>query len=193
MQLLAVIASMIAQAVRLRQSAHEERQRLMEENSRLLSALQERFRPSNIIGNSNAMQEVYSLIGQVCRSDTTVLIRGESGTGKELVAHAIHYNSPRADKPFIKVHCAALPSRSWRASCSATSAAPLRGPSPPARPLRAGQRRLDLSRRDRRAEPGDAGQAAARPPGAGDRAGRGTQVIKVNVRLITATNRNLEE
>jgi Nif-specific regulatory protein len=55
------------------------------------------------------MQEVYQLIAQVSRSETTVLLRGESGTGKELVAHAIHYASPRAAKPIIKVNCAALP------------------------------------------------------------------------------------
>jgi Nif-specific regulatory protein len=55
------------------------------------------------------MQDVYDQIAQVCRSQTTVLIRGESGTGKELVAHAIHYNSDRAGKPFIRVNCAALP------------------------------------------------------------------------------------
>jgi Nif-specific regulatory protein len=76
---------------------------------RLTEELKDRFRPSNIIGNSNAMQEVYDLIAQVSKSDATVLIRGESGTGKELVAHAIHYNSLRAAKPFIKVNCAALP------------------------------------------------------------------------------------
>ncbi|MEE8440494.1 MAG: sigma-54 dependent transcriptional regulator, partial [Spirochaetia bacterium] len=64
---------------------------------------------ANIIGNSRAMQDVFDMIAQVSRSDATVLIRGESGTGKELVAHAIHYNSHRADKPFIKVNCAALP------------------------------------------------------------------------------------
>ena len=55
------------------------------------------------------MQQVYEQVAQVAGSPTTVLIRGESGTGKELVAHAIHYNSPRADKPFIKVSCGALP------------------------------------------------------------------------------------
>jgi Nif-specific regulatory protein len=55
------------------------------------------------------MRSVYDLIAQVTKSDTTVLIRGESGTGKELVAHAVHFNSPRADKPFIKVNCGALP------------------------------------------------------------------------------------
>jgi Nif-specific regulatory protein len=108
-RLLSIIASMIAQAVRLRQSVLEERQRLLEENVRLQEELKDRFRPSNIIGKSKPMQAVYDLIARVSKSDTTVLIQGESGTGKELVAHAIHYNSLRAAKPFIKVNCAALP------------------------------------------------------------------------------------
>jgi Nif-specific regulatory protein len=108
-RLLSIIASMIGQAVRLRQTAEEERERLLEENVRLQEELRDRFRPSNIIGNSRAMQDVYDLIAQVSKTDTTVLICGESGTGKELVAHAIHYNSRRADRPFIRVHCAALP------------------------------------------------------------------------------------
>ncbi len=108
-RLLSIIASMIAQAVRLRQEAQEERQRLLEENARLQSELREKFRPSNIVGNSKVMRAVYDLISQVSPSEATVLVRGESGTGKELVAHAIHYNSPRADKPFVKVNCGALP------------------------------------------------------------------------------------
>jgi Nif-specific regulatory protein len=108
-RLLTIIASMIAQAVQLRRSIQEERKLLEEENIRLKEKLKDKFRPSNIIGNSNAMQVVYDLIAQVAKSDTTVLIRGESGTGKELVAHAIHYNSLRAANPFIKVNCAALP------------------------------------------------------------------------------------
>jgi Nif-specific regulatory protein len=108
-RLLTIIASMIAQAAHLRRSSEEERLRLIEENRRLKDQLQERFKPSNIIGSSKAMQVVYDLIAQVCGSDATALIRGESGTGKELVANAIHYNSPRAEKPFIKVNCGALP------------------------------------------------------------------------------------
>src|SRR5208283_847153 len=108
-RVLSIVASLIAQAVRLRQSAQEERERLMEENLRLQDELKDRFRPSNIIGNSKAMQDVYKLVAQVSPSDTTVLLRGESGTGKELVAHAIHYASPRSTKPIIKVNCAALP------------------------------------------------------------------------------------
>ena len=109
LRLMTIIASMIAQAVRLRQEHQDERNRLLKENSRLQTALQERFRPANIIGRSGSMQEVFDLIAQVAQSDATVLIRGESGVGKELVAHAIHYNSQRAAKPFIRVNCAALP------------------------------------------------------------------------------------
>ncbi|MBN2308219.1 MAG: nif-specific transcriptional activator NifA [Candidatus Hydrogenedentes bacterium] len=108
-RLLSIIASMVAQAVRIRQEAIEERQRLLEENARLKNELKDRFRPANIIGRSGAMQEVFDLMAQVADSDTTVLIRGESGVGKELVAGAIHYNSPRAQSPFVKVNCAALP------------------------------------------------------------------------------------
>ena len=106
---LSIVASMIAQAVRLRQAVIEERQRLLEENTRLQEALKERFRPASIIGSSGAMQEVYDLIAQVSKSDTTVLILGESGVGKELVAQAIHYSSRRSSRTFVKVNCAALP------------------------------------------------------------------------------------
>jgi len=108
-RVLSIVASLIAQAVRLRQSAQEERDRLLEENQRLHAELADRFQPSNLIGTSRAMQDVYRLIAQVSASDATVLLRGESGTGKELVAHAIHYASPRAARAFVKVNCAALP------------------------------------------------------------------------------------
>ena len=108
-RLLSTVASMIAQAVKLRQTIQEENERLRAENVRLQAQLEQRFRPSNIIGNSPAMYKVYDLIGQVCKTNATVLIRGQSGTGKELVAQAIHYNSLRAKKSFIRVNCAALP------------------------------------------------------------------------------------
>ncbi len=108
-RILTIIASMIAQAVKLRRAAQEEQERLEAENERLRAELKDRFRPSNIVGNSHEMQIVYDQIAQVCRSPATVLIHGETGTGKELVAHAIHYNSDRSDQPFVKAHCAALP------------------------------------------------------------------------------------
>ena len=90
-QFLEIVASMIAFDVKSRRLEALQRQQLEEENLRLRIALQEQFRPENIIGNSHAMREVYLKIHQVAASDTTVLIRGESGTGKELVASAIHY------------------------------------------------------------------------------------------------------
>jgi Nif-specific regulatory protein len=71
--------------------------------------LKGRFDMHNMIGTSHAMREVYSLIEQVANSKATVLIRGESGTGKDLVAHAVHYNSLRSEKPFVKINCTALP------------------------------------------------------------------------------------
>ena len=108
-RLLTIIGSMIARAVQLRRDGEETRRQLEEENSRLQAALQESFQPDNMIGNTRAMQQVYELLRQVAPSDATVLIRGESGTGKELIANAIHYNSLRAGKTFIKVNCAALP------------------------------------------------------------------------------------
>ncbi len=106
---LGMVAAMMAQAVKADHLVDDERQRLMEENTHLLEELRERYDFSNIIGTSGPMRQVYEQIAQVAHTRTTVLIRGESGTGKELIAHAIHYNSPRAEKPLIKVNCAALP------------------------------------------------------------------------------------
>lgn len=108
-RLLSVIAAMISRSVRLRQNIEEERLRLEEENERLQSELRRKFRPENFVGTSQAMQAVYDSIAQVAPSATTVLIRGESGSGKELAAHAIHHNSSRVGRPYVKVNCAALP------------------------------------------------------------------------------------
>jgi len=106
---LRVVASMISQAVKVHRLVESERQRLVDENTHLRQELKERYDFSNIIGNSGPMKQVYEQVAQVAHTNTTVLIRGESGTGKELIAHAIHYNSLRAKKPFIKISCAALP------------------------------------------------------------------------------------
>jgi len=108
-RLLNVIATMIAQAVKLNKLVESDRKQLHEENVRLRCELKNHFNIHNMVGTSNAMKEVYRLIEQVSNSNATVLIRGESGTGKDLVAHAIHYNSLRSDKPFVKVNCTALP------------------------------------------------------------------------------------
>lgn len=108
-KLLSIIASMIAQSLRLAELVAQEKAQLAEENTLLKRELQDKYDFRNIIGTSNEMREVYEQIAQVARTNTTALIRGESGTGKELIAHAIHYNSPRSGKPFVKVNCAALP------------------------------------------------------------------------------------
>jgi len=86
-----------------------EKSELMQENRELRERLAERFRPSHIIYASARMEEALSIVSRVAHSSSTVLIRGESGTGKELIAAAIHYASPRHDRPFIKVNCNALP------------------------------------------------------------------------------------
>jgi len=106
--LLSVVASMIAYDARNRRRSRVETEALTRENERLRHALEDRFRPENIIGNSKAMAEVYIKIQQVASADTTVLITGESGTGKELVASALHYSSKRSGGSFVKVNCAAL-------------------------------------------------------------------------------------
>ncbi|MCB0365200.1 MAG: sigma-54-dependent Fis family transcriptional regulator [Bdellovibrionaceae bacterium] len=80
------------------------------ENHQLKSALHKKYRFDNIIGQSDEILSVLNLIERVAESDSTVLITGESGTGKELVAKAIHFNSPRATKPFIPINCGAIPS-----------------------------------------------------------------------------------
>ena len=86
-----------------------ENQQLRQENRRLRSELQERYSFGNMVGKSRKMEEVFELIQTVAKSRSTVLITGESGTGKELVARAIHYNSPRKGGAFVKLNCAALP------------------------------------------------------------------------------------
>jgi Nif-specific regulatory protein len=108
-EILSILAATTAQAVELFLLENIHTVALEEENRRLRMALKAKFKPSNIIGNSKSMQEVYQLIEKVTRSRTTVLILGESGVGKELVANAIHYNSQINKGPFIKFNCAALP------------------------------------------------------------------------------------
>jgi len=87
-----------------------ESRKLSRDFRELKEEIKKRFEPGvTMIGTSLAMQKVYKTIGQVVNTDATILIQGESGTGKELVAKTIHYNSPRWNKPFVAVHCAAIP------------------------------------------------------------------------------------
>jgi len=86
-----------------------EARRLREENRRLREEVAGRYRLHNLLGRSPAMQSVFALIRQAAPGDVNVLITGESGTGKELVAKALHFNSHRADRPFVPINCAAVP------------------------------------------------------------------------------------
>jgi Nif-specific regulatory protein len=108
-KLMSVVATMVARHVIKLETIRLEKEHLRKENIKLRNELENRYRITDIIGNSNKMREVYQMISQVSKSNATVLIRGESGTGKELVANSIHYNSLRSKGPFVKVNCAALP------------------------------------------------------------------------------------
>jgi two-component system response regulator PilR (NtrC family) len=86
-----------------------EKKHLQKENLLLKQVVRDRYHFENIIGQSSKMLELYDLLEKVAPTKTNILITGESGTGKELVAKAIHYNSPRKDKPFVTLNCGAIP------------------------------------------------------------------------------------
>jgi DNA-binding NtrC family response regulator len=171
-----------------------ERQNLLRENSELREQLRERYAFDEIAGTSHAMEEVLNLAGRVAASTATVLLLGESGTGKELIARAIHYHSPRADKPFIKVNCAALPETLLESELFGHEKGAFTGAT---------------ARRVGRFESADTGTLFLDEIGdvptaiqvkllrvlqerEFERLG-GNQTIKVDVRLIAATNRDLEK
>ncbi len=109
LRFLTVTSSLISQTVERIQRVNEEQEALRLENSRLKRELSARNKIEEIVGNSSRMQEVYDMVQRVADSNATVLLRGESGTGKTLVAKALHHNSGRAKGPFIVVNCSALP------------------------------------------------------------------------------------
>jgi two-component system NtrC family response regulator len=170
-----------------------ERQNLLRENAQLRQQLIDRYAFDGITSTSHAMEEVLNLAGRVAVSNATVLLRGESGTGKELIARAIHYHSRRADKPLVKVNCAALPETLLESELFGHERGAFTG---------AATRRLG------RFEAADQGtmfldEIGDLSPGVQvkllrvlqekefERLG-GNETIKVDVRLIAATNRDLE-
>jgi Nif-specific regulatory protein len=187
------VASIIAQGLKVHQMVEIEKQRLLDENIHLRQELKQRYDFSNIIGNSGPMRQVYEQISQVAPTNTTVLIRGESGTGKEMIAHAIHYNSPRSNKAFIKVACAALPESLIESELFGYEKGAFTGAS---------------SRKKGRFEMAEGGTLFLDEIGELSQATQikllrvlqereyerlgGTETIKSNVRLIAATNKDLE-
>ena len=109
LRFLEAVADLIAQVVQVRRKNYDRIHALEKENLELRRTLEDKGKPDLMIGNSSSMREVYRQIGQVAPSLTTVTIRGETGTGKELVARAIHQKSPCSKGPFVAVNCAALP------------------------------------------------------------------------------------
>jgi DNA-binding NtrC family response regulator len=180
---------------RLRLLVHKalEFQAVVAENHELRLRLQKRSEPSLLVGNSEAMRAITRLIEQVAYSDVTVLLQGESGTGKEIVARAIHHRSPRASRPFVTVNCAALPEQLLEAELFGHVKGAFTGAiaSRPGRFQQADGGTLFLD------EVGDLS-----PKGQGDllrvledgtfRAVGGTELVQVNVRVLAATNQDLQ-
>ncbi|MGM0428371.1 MAG: sigma 54-interacting transcriptional regulator [Thermodesulfobacteriota bacterium] len=193
-QLLTIISSLIAQKTALLEKVAREKDRLKQENLRLRRELNRKYSFANIVGNSRKMQEVFYLVSQVCESNATVLLLGESGTGKELVANAIHYNSPRARGPFVKVNCAALPENLVEAELFGHEKGAFTG----ADREKAGKFELAnhgtifLDEIGSLALESQAKLLRTLQEREIERVG-GTRTLRVNIRLIAATNRDLSE
>ncbi len=193
MQFLGVVAAMMAQALRAQRAIEDERNRLLVENKSLRSELEERYDLSNIVGTSGPMKQVYEQIAQVAPTATTVLVRGESGTGKELIAHGIHYNSPRASRPFVKVSCAALPDTLIESELFGYEKGAFTG----AQARKRGRFELAHGGTLFLDEVGELNLSTqvkllrVLQEGEFERLG-GTETIKADIRLIAATNRDLE-
>lgn len=103
-----IVAAFLSQAIQINRMVLRQKEELLEENAQLRAQVRDRYRFENVIGDSPSMHDVFAVVGQVANSRATVLILGETGTGKEMIAKAIHYNSPRKDKPFVRVNCGAM-------------------------------------------------------------------------------------
>ncbi len=166
---------------------------LREENIRLKKNLSECFSFPNIIGDSPEMNKVYELISKVSKIDSTVLILGESGTGKELVASTIHYQSNRREGPFIKVNCAALPENLVESELFGVEKGAFTGADrkKPGRFERADKGTIFLDEIGELTAGIQTKLLRVLQDGSFERVG-GTKTLKVDVRVITATNKDLE-
>ncbi|HYE37541.1 nif-specific transcriptional activator NifA [Methylocaldum sp.] len=191
---LEMVANLIAQSVGLLRSMEQKQLDLAAERDQLKQSLRRNYGFDNIVGRTPAMLRVFELVRQVAKWNTTVLIRGESGTGKEAIANAIHYNSACAGGPFVKLNCAALPDNLLESELFGHEKGAFSG----AISQRKG--RFELANQgtiflDEIGETSPTFQAKLLriiQEGEFDRVG-GSQTLKVQVRVIAATNRNLEE
>ncbi|MDD5594202.1 MAG: sigma 54-interacting transcriptional regulator [Candidatus Margulisbacteria bacterium] len=193
-KLLTIIASMVGQAVRIRELAEKDKQMVISENIKLRRELRGKYKFGNIVYSSKIMEDTLQGALQVAESPATVLLLGESGTGKELVASAIHYASPRADKPLIKVACASLPENLLESELFGYEKGAFTG----ALDRKAGRFEMANNGTIFLDEIGDLTPATqvkllrVLQEKEFERLG-GTQTIKVDVRVICATHRDLEE
>jgi len=193
-RLLTMAASLVGQALALQRTVLAERNQLISETRRLRQELKGRFRLDNVIGVSKRMQDVFAEVHQAGPSRSTVLLRGESGTGKEVIARALHTLSPRKDGPFIKVNCAALSESLLESELFGHEKGSFTGA--------VGERKGRFEMADKGTlfldEIGDISPAfqakllRVLQEREFERVG-GNRSIKVDVRLVCATNRNLEK
>ncbi|MDR3391334.1 MAG: nif-specific transcriptional activator NifA [Sulfuriferula sp.] len=193
-QLLSMVANLIGQTVRLHQSVTAERTLLMQEQRRLKSELHGKYSLDNVVGYSKPMQEVFAQAHMAAPGHATVLLRGESGTGKEVIARGIHFLSPRKNGPFIKVNCAALTETLLESELFGHEKGAFTG-AQAERKGRFEQAHGGTLFLDEIGDISPAFQAKllrVLQEREFERVG-GNRSIKVDVRLITATNRNLEQ
>ncbi|MDD3329468.1 MAG: nif-specific transcriptional activator NifA [Zoogloea sp.] len=193
-RLLTMVASLVGQALALQRTVVAERNQLLSETRRLRHELKGRFRLDNVIDVSKRMQDVFAEVHQAGPSRSTVLLRGESGTGKEVIARALHTLSPRKDGPFIKVNCAALTESLLESELFGHEKGSFTGA--------VGERKGRFEMADKGTlfldEIGDISPAfqakllRVLQEREFERVG-GNRSIKVDVRLVCATNRNLEK
>jgi len=169
-------------------------QAVVAENNELRLRLQKRSEPSLLVGNSEAIRKVTQLANEVARSDVTVLLEGESGTGKELVARSIHMKSTRADKAFISVNCAALPEQLLEAELFGHVKGAFTGAmaDKPGRFQLADDGTLFLDEIGDLSAKGQGDLLRVLEDGTFRMVG-GTKMIRVNVRVLAATNKKLQE
>jgi Nif-specific regulatory protein len=194
-KILTIVSTMLANAIRNHKLIHEEKERLkdlkqyykMEWDSKVHNF-------GDIIGDSKKMQEVFNIISRVASSDATILVRGETGTGKELVAAAIHKRSERKEEPFVKLNCAAISDNLIESELFGHE----KGAFTDAKEMRKGRFELANGGTLFLDEIGDVSAAVqvkllrVLQEQEFERVG-GSKTIKVDVRLIAATNRNLEK
>ncbi|MDP1898620.1 MAG: nif-specific transcriptional activator NifA [Sulfurimicrobium sp.] len=191
---LVMVSNLVGQTVRLHQNVAQERTQLMQEKSRLQKELQGKYSLDNVIGVSKRMQQVFAEVHQAAPGKATILVRGESGTGKEAIARAIHVLSPRRDGPFIKLNCAALPETLLESELFGHEKGSFTGATTE-RKGRFEQAHGGTLFLDEIGDVSPGFQAKllrVLQEREFERVG-GNRTIKVNVRLVTATNRNLEE